>query len=227
MAEEQEKPTKVEETEEAKKPTQPLPISEAIKWLRENAPKRKFTQSFDIAVNLKNIDMKKPESKFAKDVSLPNGVGKPQTVCLIADNVKGFEPVVGKDEIDVFGSDKKAAKKFVKQYMWFMAEPPLMPLVGKVLGRYLAPVGRMPKLLPPRVDPKPMAEQLSRSTRIRLKDSPVVHCCVGGEKMTDEQIVQNIDTVIDEVRKSLPGKSQIKNAYLKLTMGPPVKLDIK
>jgi large subunit ribosomal protein L1 len=212
---------------EPTRPTKPLSILEALKWLRENKPERKFSQSFDLAINLKNIDMKKPESKFAKEVVLPHGTGTPAEVCLISDNIKGFENTVGKADIDSMGNDKKAAKIFIKRYRWFLAEPQLMVLVGRVLGRYLGPTGRMPKLMPPAADPKVMAERLSMAVPIKLKDSPVVHACVGNEGMTDGQIAENISKVVEEVRKVLPGKAQIKNSYLKLSMGPAIKLDVK
>ena len=36
----------------------------------------------------------------------------------------------------------------------------------------------------------------------------------------------NIEKIMEEIRKSLPPKAQIKNIYLKLTMSKPVKLEV-
>ena len=44
-------------------------LTEAIEQLR-SSEKRKFTQSFDLMINLANIDLKKPENKFSKHVIL-------------------------------------------------------------------------------------------------------------------------------------------------------------
>lgn len=204
-----------------------MTIEEVIRWARANSEKKKFMQTFDLSINIKNIDMKKPESKISKDVVLPHGTGFEPRVCVISDSVKNFEPAVGRSSISAFESDKKAAKAFCKSYDFFLAEAALMPLVGKVLGKYLAPKGKMPKLLPPNADPNQMAEGLKKSVRLKMKDSPVIHCPVGREDMPDEQVRDNISKVISEIKASLPGKAQIKNGYLKLTMGRAAKIEIK
>ncbi|MBI4895905.1 MAG: 50S ribosomal protein L1 [Candidatus Aenigmarchaeota archaeon] len=196
-------------------------ILEAIKMLREDPKKKKFSQSFDLSVNISNIDLKKPESKFVKDVSLPHGKGRPNKTCVISQ--KGD---VTKDDLLKMENDKKAAKILGKSYDFFLAEAPLMVLVGKVLGRYLGPTGKMPKLLPPNVDPENMKKALEKSIRIKIKDTPVIHCIVGNEKMSDEQIKENVEKVIEEVRKAIPPKSDIKNTYLKLTMSKPIAINV-
>ena len=54
---------------------------------------------------------------------------------------------------------------------------------------------------------------------------PVVHTVVGKEDMSDEEIVDNMLVVYESVRETLPQKKQnIKNIYLKMTMGTPVKI---
>jgi large subunit ribosomal protein L1 len=208
-------------------PRKAMPLEEAIKWARANSEKKKFVQTFDLSINLKNIDMKKPESKLSKDVALPHGTGFDARICVISDNVKNFEPVVGKNDIAAMEADKKGAKLFCRSYEFYLAEAALMPLVGKILGKYLAPKGRMPKLLPPNVDPNKMAAELKQSVRLKMKDSPVIHAPIGREDMSDEQVRDNAMRVIEEVRKSLPGKAQIRNGYIKLTMGKAAKVEIK
>jgi large subunit ribosomal protein L1 len=121
--------------------------------------------------------------------------------------------------------NKTAAKTFVRSYDWFIAEAQLMTTVGRVLGRYLGPIGKMPKLLPPGTDPAILAQQFSKTVLLRIKDSPVLHCVVGNEKMPNEQIAENIKKVVDEVQQSLPPKAKIKAVWLKLTMSQAVRID--
>ena len=45
--------------------------------------------------------------------------------------------------------------------------------------------------------------------------------------LLDEKIEENIERIIEEVKKSIPPKSDIKNIYLKLTMGKPVLINLK
>ena len=113
-------------------------IDSAIKSIRETE-KRKFNQTIDLIINLKSIDLKKPENKFSKRIVLPHGRGKDVKVCII-----GEKGDVTKDDVLSFERDKSGAKKLSKKYEFFICEAPIMPLVGKILGRYLAPKGKMP-----------------------------------------------------------------------------------
>ena len=194
---------------------------DAIKLLKAGS-KRKFSQTFDLIINISNINLKKPENKFSKDVSLPHGKGKENKICIISDSSEYNKIFLANIE-----KDKKAAKAFCKSYDYFLCEPQLMVLVGKILGRYLGPSGKMPRLLPSNADPKNFSMVFEKSVRVRIKDSPVVQCVVGNDKMDDSQLKENIDKVFEEVKISIPPKSAIKNVYLKLTMSKPVLLNIK
>jgi len=205
-------------------------IVEAIKKARESK-KRNFKQSFDLAINLKSIDLKKPDNKIKTDVILPNGIGRSLKIGFIADTlfpqVKDLENVVAirKDQLDYYGKNKKETKKLAEQCYSFVAEAPLMPLVGKNLGQVLAVRNKMPKPVPPTVNVKPLLDTVSKTIKLTVKDSPVLHCIIGTEDMPDDKIAENIDTVIKVVIAALPkGKEQVKNAYVKLTMGKPAKV---
>ena len=208
-------------------------ILESIKKARDSK-KRNFKQSFDLAINLKNIDFKKPENKIKTEVNLPHGIGKSVKIGIIADTLtpqtKDLENIVliRKDQLEGLGKNKKSAKKIAEECLSFIAEAPLMPLVGKHLGPVLATRNRMPTPIPPTTtDLKSIVEQKRNVIRIQLKDSPTIHLPVGTENMDDEKIAENIDAVIKNVISSLPkGKEQIKNFIIKLSMGKPVKFTL-
>ncbi len=196
-------------------------LKQAVEHLR-TIKQRKFGQSFDLIINLKNIDLKKPENKFSKEVILPYGRGKEINVGVISDRVSG---AITKAELEAIANDKKKIRELAKKYEFLICEAPLMPLVGKLLGKYLAPRGKMPRLLPPGRDHNAVVNELKQSVKIRLRDSPVIHVYVGSEKMADNQIKENAQKILEEISKTLPkGKNQIKNIYLKTTMSAPVKI---
>ncbi len=199
-------------------------IEDSIKHIRENNPKRDFEQTFDLVVNIRNIDLKKTENKFSKDVVLPHGRGKDVEVGIISDTIQ--EATIRKDDIEKLASDKRGMKNVLRKYEFFVCEAPLMPLVGKTLGKFLGPKGKMPKLLPPGPNYRDIVEETKKSVRVKLRDSPTIQTCVGSENMKDSEIKENLERVVEEVKKSIPPKSQIKNVYLKLTMGKPVKLEV-
>jgi large subunit ribosomal protein L1 len=194
-------------------------LNEALAEISEK--KRNFVQGFDVLINLKGIDLKKPENKFSKTIMLPYGRGKDLEVAVISDNIQN---AVSKKDMEDMGKDKTKLKEFIKKYEFFLCEAPLMPLVGKVLGRYLGPKGKMPIILPPNRDPKQMIDELKKSVRIGIRDSPTIHVAVGREGMNPNEVKENVEKVLEEVKKSLPPKAQIKSIYLKLTMSKPVRI---
>jgi len=201
-----------------------MKIEDAIKKVREGK-KRNFVQTFDLIINLKNIDLKKPENNFTKDIQLPHGIGKDIKIGIISDSNK-YENTITKKDIEALAKNKKDAKKFIKEYQFFLCEAPLMVFVGKALGKYLGPSGKMPKPFPPGADINPLLEAMKKSVKISVRGSPVIHVPVGKEDMSDKEIKENVERVIEETIKSLPkGRNQIKNILLKLTMGKPVEID--
>lgn len=191
-----------------------LSIDEAIKELRKH--KRNFIQTFDLIINLKNIDLRKPENRINKEVILPYPP-KEMKIGVIADNGE-----ITKSDLE---GDIKSLKKKLKEFDILVAQPQYMVLVGKVAGKILAPKGKMPKPLPPGDSGKNMIETLKKSIKIRVRNNPTIQCAIGKENMNDKEIKQNIEKVIEFVENTLPkGKAQIKNIYLKLTMSPPVRI---
>ncbi|MBS3050579.1 MAG: 50S ribosomal protein L1 [Candidatus Aenigmarchaeota archaeon] len=199
-----------------------IKLEDGIVKAREGE-KRKFSQTFDLIVNIRNIDLKKPENKFSKDVILPHGRGKDVSVCIISDIIPG---ATTKTDVEDFSRSKSAAKQFTKKHDFFVCEAPLMPLVGKILGRYLGPKGKMPRLLPPGKDPKSIVDETKKSIRINIRDTPTIQIAIGSEDMQDVQIKENAEKVLEEIKKSLPAKAQIRNVYVKTTMGKPVKIGV-
>jgi len=197
-------------------------LDDALTQLTQKS-KRNFSQSVDLIITLKNIDLKKPENKFSKDILLPHGRGKDVNVGIISDRIPD---AVTKSDLE--GFSKKEIKRLTKRYDFFLCEAPLMPLVGKVLGRYLGPKGKMPKLLVPNQDVTAMIGEMKRSVRINVSTSPNIQAVAGTEQMPLPQIKENILHIVDEVKKALPkGESQIKDILVKLTMGKTIKVELK
>ncbi|MDO5820993.1 MAG: 50S ribosomal protein L1, partial [Methanobrevibacter sp.] len=121
-------------------------IIDAVKEAKEQAKPRNFTQSIDVIINLKDIDVRRPENRFNEELALPNGRGKPIKIGVIADGElavsaknAGIDLVISKDDLQEFGKDRKAAKKVANSVDSFIAQADMMPLVGRFLGPILGP----------------------------------------------------------------------------------------
>ena len=201
-------------------------ILNAIKEVREKSKKRKFSQTFDLIISLKEIDLKKPENKFTEDIVLPFGRGMEAEVVLFSDNVSGVDcKIFSTEDVNKLAKNKRSAKRLVSQTDFFLAEAKLMPVVGKILGQFVGPRGKMPKIISG--DVKTMVKNYKKSVRIRIKDSPVIQCLVGKEDMKDEEVVENIEAVLNFLETKLPkGKHNINKVLLKITMSKPVKFEV-
>ncbi|MHA1754725.1 MAG: 50S ribosomal protein L1 [Candidatus Odinarchaeia archaeon] len=209
-------------------------VSEA----KKKAKKRNFLESVDLTINLKGIDLKKTENRINVDLTLPNQVHKNPKICVIATGdlavqakEAGANLILQKEDLEKYGANKKEAKKIANENQFFIAQADLMPLVGKFLGSTIAPRGKMPKpgtgIVPPTGNIKPVIERCSRLVRISLKKDPVIHLKVGNVEMKDEELAENIATVLNFLEGKLErGAQNIKNAYVKTTMGPPVKIEL-
>jgi len=141
------------------------------------------------------------------------------------------EPPVVKRFTDKFGdelksaSDKKAAKKALQPYDSFVAEAPMMPTVGRVAGPILGPRGKMPTPVPPQAPIDNVIERERKTVVLRSRDKPFIHCIVGKENMSDDEVAQNIEAVVQNLtRATKRGFANIRSIYLKLSMGDSVKV---
>ncbi len=197
----------------------------------ESAKKRNFTETVELAINLKDVDLSIPKNRIQEDIILPAGRGKKVKVCVIGGGELALKArdvadrVITPEELSVIADDKKQAKKIANDTDYFIAEAPLMAVVGKRLGIVLGPRGKMPKPIPPGVDPANMIESLRKSVTVRTKDRITFHVPVGTVDMNAEQIADNIDMVIKRVALRLEkGKLNIQSAYVKTSMGPSERI---
>lgn len=206
-------------------------IIDSLAKAREAAPERGFEQSVDLTVNLRDLDMRQPDNRVDLRVSLPNGVGGQKVLVFASGDLAlrarraGADSVIEPTELNELASDRKAAKKRLKGYDIFIAEAPLMPTVGRVAGPILGPKGKMPTPVPPQAPIDSILERERRVVILRSRERPFVKCKVGKESMADEDLAGNIEAVLSNLVNSLNrGMNNVESIYLKLTMGPSVKL---
>ena len=208
-------------------------ILEAVRTAIESAPERKFSESVDLTVNLKNIDMAQPKNRIDETILLPNGTGRSVGIAVLGKGEittqakeASVDLIIGPEEIERLGGEPREARKMANQYRFFLAETAVMPLVGRWLGVRLGPRGKMPMPIPQGTDIRPIVERLRGSVKIRTKDKKVFHANVGTTAMTPEQLSENVDAVLKRVESVLEqGALNVRSVYVKTTMGPAVKVE--
>lgn len=212
-------------------------IAKTVAEVKNKAKARNFVESIDLAVNLIGIDLKRPESRIDSEVVVPNTTSKKPKICVIAmgdlaiqAKKEGADLVISREDLERLAADKKSAKRIVNENDFFIASADMMPLIGRFLGPVLGPRGKMPKpggIIPPTSDIKPVLEKYSKTVRVTMKKSLVLHVKVGDKNMDNKSTAENIREVLSFLEENLDkGMQNIKSIYIKTSMGSSAKLEV-
>jgi len=202
-----------------------MEIKQALKELR-NEKKRKFVQTVDLVMNLKNFDVRK--EALNTFVSVPHP-GDKKLAAFFTKRSKLIDTITLEDFVKY--KEMKDIKKLAKKYDAFIAVAPLMGKIATTFGRVFGPMNRMPSpqagIIPKEEDAMitMMIDKMNKSIRIKNKEM-AIKFAVGKEDMTDENLAENIKAVVKELENKLPrGKDNIKEVLIKFTMTKPVKVE--
>jgi len=207
-------------------------ILNAVKEAKAKSGQKKFNQTVDLILDIKEIDMKSPEGKIQAVVDLPHATGKPNKICVIASGELAMkaknaeaDKVLERTDLDGLAGKKKELRKLASDYDVFISEAPLMSLVGKILGPVLGPRGKLPVPIPPNADVAGLMAKHRKTVVVRMRNQPIIQVPVGSESMTEEELVDNIQAVLRAVEGKLKrGLKNVKFAFIKTSMGTPVKI---
>ncbi len=203
---------------------------------------RKFDETIDLIINLKDLNLNDPKQRIDKEIVLPNNIitsDKPNVCVIASDEILlearnlGLETIDNDGLVQLNNEEKKEKKKFVKKYDFFIVEDKMMPSVARYLARFLGPLGKMPKPFPSGYgiisspeDLKIAIERYLKIIRIQLKKQLLIQVKIGKKSMEKDRVFENLKTVVDYIADQMPHRyNNIKSMFLKTTMGHPIKID--
>lgn len=198
----------------------------------EKKKQRKFTETVELQIGLKDYDPQK-DKRFAGTVRLPHIPRAGLKICLIGDAkhlqiVKEQNIQVDTMEFDAlktFNKDKKLIKKWAKKYSVLLASDSLVKKIPTVLGPILNRIGMFPQVVTHTDDLRTKVDDTRASIKFQLKKATCMNVAIGNEKMTEEQLRQNITMGINFLVSLLKkGWHNLKSVHIKTTMGKPFKL---
>ena len=208
-------------------------ITQAIKDALENAPERKFVESVDITFTIKDVDLKNPNNRIKEEIRLPSGRGKELKIAMFA---AGEAATKAKDagihvftpqEIEEFGGQKGKAKKMANSFDFFLSEVPHRGLIGRYLGVVLGPRGKMPRPVPPTLDPSVIAAGLKSTVVVKSGDRMTFHAAIGTDKQSQEELAANAMEIYNRVISKLErGVGNIRSLFIKTSMGPAQRIEV-
>ena len=200
-----------------------------IKESKTSKKERKFKQSLELIMVFKDIDVKKGFA-LNETIELPK-TSSPAAICVMASGDMGLKAksakadrVMDNEEINRLATNKRASRKLINSFDFFLADTKLMPVVGKVLGQLMGPRGKMPTPVPFNAPIDSFLARFRTSVRVRVKNSLSMSCKIGDESMDDADLVANAHAIVIAVEKKLPnGDKNIRKVLIKTTMGKVIK----
>ena len=204
-------------------------IADACALVKKTAV-AKFDETIEAHFRM-GLDGRHADQQIRGAVVLPHGTGKKVRVLVFAKGPKVQEAEAA--GADYVGGDELIPK--IQNDGWFefdvvVATPDMMGVVGR-LGRVLGPKGLMPN---PKAGTVTMdvtnAVKDIKAGKIeyRLDKTNIVHCPIGKKSFTEEQLTENLNTLIGALIKAKPAAAKgqyIKSATIASSMGPGIKLN--
>ena len=205
-------------------------LTQMIGDAKKGQKQRKFKQSVELIMVFRDIDVKKGFA-INETVQLPKTLSQPASVCVVASGDLGLKAksanadrIVDGAEVNKIGANKRESRKLINGFDFFLSDTSLMATVGKTLGQFMGPRGKMPTPVPFNAPIDSILERFRSSIRVRLRNSLSLACKIGDETMSDEDLTANANAVISLVEKKLPsGDKNIKKIMIKTTMGKLIK----
>ncbi|RYR53237.1 hypothetical protein Ahy_A06g028248 isoform B [Arachis hypogaea] len=201
-------------------------LREAISQLVANAneKKRKFTETVELQIGLKNYDPQK-DKRFSGSVKLPHIPRPKMKICMLGDaqHVEEAEKI-GLDWMDVealkkLNKNKKLVKKLAKKYHAFLASEAVIKQIPRLLGP-----GKFPTLVTHQESLESKVNETKAMVKFQLKKVLCMGVAVGNCSMDEKQIFQNVQLSVNFLVSLLKKNWQnVRCLYLKSTMGSAIR----
>jgi len=207
-------------------------LREGITGILEGAKAkpRKFTETIELQIGLKNYDPQK-DKRFSGTVKLPFIPRPAMKVCVLGD-VKHCEQAVAigvdaksVEDLKKLNKNKKLVKKLAKQYHAFLASDSVIKQIPRLLGPGLNKAGKFPSAIKGGDSLEDTVNEVKASIKFQLKKVLCMGVAVANVGMTEGEIRANIMYSVNFLVSLLKKNWQnVRCLYIKSTMGKPVRL---
>uniref|UniRef100_A0A061RFS3 Ribosomal protein n=1 Tax=Tetraselmis sp. GSL018 TaxID=582737 RepID=A0A061RFS3_9CHLO len=207
-------------------------LKDAVRTVLEGSQEkqRKFTETIELQVGLKNYDPQK-DKRFSGTVKLPFMARPKMKICVLGD-VKHCEEAqtIGVDAMNVeqlkkLNKNKKLVKKLAKKYQAFLASESVIKMIPRLLGPGLNKAGKFPTLITHNEPLQNKVDEIKSSIKFQLKKVLCMGVAIGNVAMSDKEIFVNTQMSVNFLVSLLKKNWQnVKCLYLKSTMGKPYRL---
>ena len=193
----------------------------------KSVDRRKFKESVDLLVNLKNYDAQR-DKRFSGSVRLPR-IARPRfRVAIIGDAVhaeqaaKAGIPSLSTDDLKKLNKEKKQVKRLCSKYDAFLASDTLIKTIPKLVGPFLSRAGKFPSSAAHTDNLTAKVEELRATVKFQLKKVLCLGACIGHTEMSADDLRLNLTLAVNYLVSLLKkGWQNLKSVYVKSSMGKP------
>jgi len=203
-------------------------VNAALAFSQEK--KRKFTETVELQVSLKNYDPQK-DKRFSGTVRLRNIPRPKMAVCILGDQQHCDEakannvPSMDTEALKKLNKNKKLVKKLAKKYDAFLASDSLIKQIPRIVGPGLNKAGKFPTMLTHTEPMMAKIDEVRATIKFQMKKVLCLAVAVGHVNMTPEELVANTNLAINFLVSLLKKNWQnVRALYIKTTMGPAQRL---
>merc|ERR1712029_218164 len=191
---------------------------------------RKFLESVDLQIGLKNYDPQK-DKRFSGTVKLKHIPRNKFKVCILGDQAhcdeakeKGL-PCMSADELKKLNKDKKKVKKLAKSYDALLCSDTLIKQIPRLLGPGLNKAGKFPTMITHADDMEQKVNDVKATIKFQMKKVLCLSVAVGNMGMSEDELMENIRLAMNFLVSLLKKHWQnVKSLHVKSTMGKPQRL---
>ncbi len=205
-------------------------MDEAVALVKQVAT-AKFDETIEMHIRL-GVDSRHADQQVRGAIVLPNGTGKENRILVFAKGDKAKEAEdAGADYVGAEDMMEKIQKENWMEFDAVVATPDMMGVVGR-LGKILGPRGLMPNPKTGSVTmdvEKAVSDLKAGKVEYRLDKSNIMHVVVGKASFTPEALKENVETLLEAVRKAKPAAAKgqyFKSVAITSTMSPSIKIAV-
>ena len=188
--------------------------------------KRKFTESIELQITLKNYDPRK-DKRFSGSFKLPVQPRPNMSFCVLANAAHvakckelGCEFMTVED-LKKLNKNKKLVKKLAHKYDFFLASDTLIKQIPRLLGPGLNRSGKFPTRVGKNDVMEDKINDVKSTIKFQMKKVMCLNLAVANVDMTEAEVALNVQLAANFLTSLLKkGWQNIKVMYIKSTMGP-------
>eukprot|EP00992_Anisonema_acinus_P000378 TRINITY_DN10132_c0_g2_i1.p1 TRINITY_DN10132_c0_g2~~TRINITY_DN10132_c0_g2_i1.p1 ORF type:complete len:239 (+),score=77.28 TRINITY_DN10132_c0_g2_i1:55-717(+) len=197
---------------------------------KKGHPKRRFAESVELQVNLKNYDTQK-DKRFSGSIKLPRLARPRYRVCVIADafheeQAEKFGVAhLSVEDLKKLNKNKKLVKKMCRTADAFLASDSLIKTIPRIVGPHMNRAGKFPTAISQGDDLVAKVDEIKSTIKFQLKKVLCMGVCVGHVEMSGDDLRLNITLAINFLVSLLKKNWQnLKSVHIKSTMGKPHRI---